>query len=130
VYLSYGIHYLINAVTEPQGQPAAVLIRALQPLGGVPLMRSRRARGATLDEAALCRGPGNLTQAMGVSAIHNERDLTKGTLRIEDHGIAIGDVVQGPRIGIRVGTDRPWRFWVTGHPAVSGARGARTRMLR
>jgi DNA-3-methyladenine glycosylase len=130
VYLNYGMHYLINAVTEPQGHPAAVLIRALQPLGGVPLMRARRARGDTLDEAALCRGPGNLTQALGVSAVHNERDLTMGTLRIEDRGIAVDDVTRGPRVGIRVGVDRPWRFWVTGHPAVSGARGVRGRMLR
>jgi DNA-3-methyladenine glycosylase len=130
VYLNYGVHYLINAVTEPEGRPAAVLIRALQPLGGVSLMRARRAHGDLLDEAVLCRGPGNLTKALGVTAAHNARDLTTGALRIEDRGIAVGDVACGPRIGIRVGLDRPWRFWVAGHSAVSGARTVRGRMLR
>ena len=70
VYLTYGVHYLVNAVTEPAGSPAAVLIRALEPIEGEPLMRRRRAKGtrrtggafASLD---LCRGPGNLTRALG-----------------------------------------------------------------
>src|SRR4029079_11928903 len=72
VYLNYGIHYLVNAVTEPAGWPAAVLIRALEPHEGEPLMRRRRARGtgrraAAFVSAELCRGPGNLTRALGIS---------------------------------------------------------------
>ena len=67
VYLNYGIHYLVNAVTEPEGWPAAVLIRALEPFEGEAVMRRRRARGTgkpagSYETAALCRGPGNLTQ--------------------------------------------------------------------
>src|SRR5438128_6435647 len=69
VYLNYGIHYLVNAVTEAAGRPAAVLIRALEPLDGEPLMRRRRARGTgrsarEFTTAELCRGPGNLTRAL------------------------------------------------------------------
>ena len=80
VYLNYGMHYLVNAVTEPEGSPAAVLIRALEPLEGESLMRRRRARGtgrrsASFATAELCRGPGNLTRALGISLGDNERDL-------------------------------------------------------
>src|SRR5678816_1546605 len=63
VYLNYGMHYLVNAVTESEGAPAAVLIRALEPLDGIPLMMKRRAHGQRID---LCRGPGNLTKALGI----------------------------------------------------------------
>jgi DNA-3-methyladenine glycosylase len=125
VYLNYGIHYLVNAVTEGEGRPAAVLIRALHPIEGLPLMRKRRAPdGRTVADADLCRGPGNLTRALGISLTDNRLDLTagpraSGRLFIEDRGLAAGAVRWGPRIGIRVGTDRPWRCWVAGHAAVS-----------
>jgi DNA-3-methyladenine glycosylase len=123
VYLNYGIHYLINAVTEPEGRPAAVLIRALQPLEGVELMRKRRVpRGASIDEAGLCRGPGNLSRALGITLAENLADLTSGRLRVEDRGHQPGPVAWGPRVGIRVGLDRSWRCWITGNPAVSGPR--------
>jgi DNA-3-methyladenine glycosylase len=123
VYLNYGMHYLVNAVTEGEGSPAAVLIRALEPLEGVDLMRARRARGQTpVDVSALCRGPGNLTRALGISLAQNRLRLTEPPLSIEDWGVAAGDVAWGPRIGIRVGTDRPWRCYVRGHACVSGRR--------
>ena len=127
VYLNYGIHYLVNAVTEPDGWPAAVLIRALEPLEGEPLMRRRRARFAgkrpeELPTLALCRGPGNLTRALGISLAENMLDLRTSRLTIEDRGLSVSRVSRGPRIGIRVAVERPWRFWVSGHPAVSGAR--------
>jgi DNA-3-methyladenine glycosylase len=119
VYLNYGVHCLVNAVTEAEGRPAAVLIRALAPVEGLDLMRRRR--GGPLAEAAVCRGPGNLTRALGISLAQNRIDLTGATLWIEARGFAVGRVRRGSRIGIRVGTDRPWRFRVAGYPAVSGA---------
>jgi len=120
VYLNYGIHHLLNAVTEHEGHPAAVLLRAIAPLEGVALMRRRRQAGPGLPIDALGRGPGNLAQALGVSLRHNRSDLVSSTLTIEDHGLRLGPVAWGPRIGIRVGVDRPWRCFVAGHPAVSG----------
>jgi DNA-3-methyladenine glycosylase len=128
VYLNYGIHCLVNVVTEAEGSPAAVLIRALDPLDGIATMRRRRARAmkgrrrtdaASLATAALCRGPGNVTMAMGISLEENRLDLLGDRLFIEDRGLKIGQVAWGPRIGIRVGTDQPWRAWVAGHQAVS-----------
>ena len=132
VYLNYGIHCLVNVVTESHGSPAAVLIRALDPLDGVEVMRRRRTRAAkgrrSLEGAgapathALCRGPGNLTMAMGITLAENRLDLLGDRLYIEDRGVRIGDIAWGPRIGIRVGTESPWRAWAKGHPAVSAAR--------
>ena len=122
VYLNYGMHYLVNAVTEGEGSPAAVLIRALEPLEGLEVMSKRRGR-ARADVAGLCRGPGNLTKALGISLKQNQASLTAPPLSIEDWGVRPGKVVWGPRIGIRVGTDRPWRCWLAGHECVSGRRG-------
>jgi DNA-3-methyladenine glycosylase len=131
VYLNYGIHCLVNVVTEAHGSPAAVLIRALDPLDGVGLMRRRRARamkGRTRRAASalpthdLCRGPGNLTMAMGITLAENRVDLLGDRLFVEDRGIGIGSIAWGPRVGIRVGTETPWRAWVAGNPSVSGVR--------
>jgi DNA-3-methyladenine glycosylase len=127
VYLNYGMHYLVNAVTEGEGAPAAILIRALQPLEGVARMRQRRARrrpagASALDDVDLCRGPGNLTVALGISLEQNRQDLVRGALRIEDAGIVRGPLAYSSRIGIRVGIERPWRCFVEDHPAVSGRR--------
>jgi len=123
VYLNYGMHYLVNAVTESEGSPAAVLIRALEPLDGIDLMQMRRAEGgAAVPVAGLCRGPGNLTKALGISLAQNRLALTAPPLSIEDWGVSPGRVTWGPRIGLRVGTDRAWRCWVAGHACVSGRR--------
>lgn len=128
VYLNYGLHYLVNAVTEPPGSPAAVLIRALEPVEGVDLMRARRARtkwrqGKPVPpDHELCRGPGNLTTALGITLAQNKLPLTRGALVIEDCGGRVENVQWGPRIGIRVGMERPWRCLVASSPAVS-ARG-------
>lgn len=128
VYLNYGIHCLVNVVTESDGSPAAVLIRALDPLDGVEIMRRRRARAmkgrrhrpsAAIAAHDLCRGPGNLTMAMGITLAENRLDLLGDRLLVEDRGIEAGPIAWGPRIGIRVGTETPWRAWVAGHPAVS-----------
>ena len=128
VYLNYGLHHLLNAVTEPIGSPAAVLIRALDPRDGVALMRRRRTspdapgRGHALSDAALCRGPGNLTAALGVTLAQNGAPLRDGPLYIEDRGERTARPVWSPRIGIRVGVERRWRCYVPGCPAVSGRR--------
>jgi DNA-3-methyladenine glycosylase len=121
VYLNYGLHYLVNAVTEAAGRPAAVLIRALEPLDGIELMARRRAAGGRrLDTAALCRGPGNLSRALGITLAQNRLSLTGSALRVEDRGLTAGRVVWGPRIGIRVAVERPWRCHLDGNSSVSG----------
>lgn len=125
VYLNYGLHDMLNAVTEAEGRPAAVLIRALEPLEGLALMRRRRARApwrkgkGPVADHDLCRGPGNLCRAMGITLADNRRPLTRGPLTIRDEGIAHGDLVWDARIGIRVGTDHDWRVTVRGHPSVT-----------
>ena len=133
VYLNYGIHYLVNAVTGDEGHPAAVLIRALHPVEGIALMKRRRSPGGGhIAVADLCRGPGNLTRALGITLADNLRDLVSSPLTIEERHFAVGHLSWGPRIGIRIGTERPWRCWITGHPAVSGPRQAtcKTAVLR
>lgn len=131
VYLNYGIHRLVNAVTEPLDFPAAVLIRALELLDGVATMRRRRrqptkgrrtAGTVAIPDAALCRGPGNLTHAMGITLKDCGLDLTGSQLFVQDAGVVVGEIAWGPRIGIRVGTDRLWRAWIPGNPAVSAPR--------
>jgi len=125
VYLNYGLHYMVNAVTETKGSPAAVLIRALEPLDGVSLMQRRRRstnwrKGKpAVPEHQLCRGPGNLTCALGITLMHNTLPLTRLPLTIEDRCIVVAEVAWSPRIGIRVGTDRPWRCVVTSSRAIS-----------
>lgn len=128
VYLNYGIHCLMNVVTESNGSPAAVLIRALAPLDGIASMRRRRLRSmkgrratqsVDLADHDLCRGPGNLTMAMGITLDENQLDLLGDRLFIEDRNLQAGPIAWGPRIGIRVGVDRPWRAWIKQHPAVS-----------
>ena len=123
VYLNYGIHYLVNAVTEADGHPAAVLIRALQPIDGMALMMKRRSRmSGRVDAADLCRGPGNLTKSLGITLAENRLDLVESQLCIEDRGFRTGAVTCGPRIGITVAVERPWRFWIPGNTSVSGPR--------
>ena len=119
VYLNYGIHSLVNAVTEAEGSPAAVLIRALEPIDNIGLMTKRRGLSGRVDVHVLCRGPGNLTRALGITLADNSLDLTRSALRIEDRGLHAGRVSWGPRIGIRVAMKRPWRCFVVGNPSVS-----------
>jgi DNA-3-methyladenine glycosylase len=121
----------MNVVTEAEHSPAAVLIRALDPIDGIATMRRRRGRevkgrrnsrstGLTTHE--LCRGPGNLTMAMGITLAENRLDLTGERLFVEDRGRKVSPLAWGSRIGIRVGTEHPWRAWVDGHPAVSAVK--------
>jgi DNA-3-methyladenine glycosylase len=118
VYRSYGIHALLNAVCEPEGIGAAVLIRALEPLDGLELMRARRG----LQRAAeLCSGPGKLTQALAVELEHNGTSLLDGPVRIEPPpaGAPAPRIAVGPRIGITKAAELPWRFYALGSRHVS-----------
>ena len=123
VYLSYGIHSLLNFVAEPEGDAAAVLIRALEPTQGVDLMRARR-RVDRLTE--LCSGPGKLTQALGIGLDLNGVPLDGGPVHVLARGAGWDDpvVVTGPRIGITKAAEHPWRFCVAGSPFVSRPRPA------
>ena len=139
VYLNYGIHYLVNAVTEEEGAPAAVLVRALEPVDGLEAMRRRRARSGkgrparnvrTIPSDELCRGPGNLTMAMGITLADNRLDLCGDTLFVDDRGLSPGPLEWSPRIGIRVGTEHHWRVFVAGHPAVSASAGRGFKIVK
>ena len=127
VYLNYGIHCLVNVVTEAENSPAAVLVRALHPLDGIAAMRRRRRLAmkgrrtleSSMSTEELCRGPGNLTMAMGITLAENEVDLAGNRLFVEDCGLKVGPIAWGRRVGISVGTRHPWRARVLDHPAVS-----------
>jgi len=129
VYLNYGIHYLVNAVTEAEGWPAAVLIRALEPLDGIALMRRRRGKRADADVNDLCRGPGNLTKALGITLAQNCLDLTGSSLCIEDRKLPKRPVQWSRRIGINVGVEQEWRVTAADSAALSGRRAPSTVRL-
>lgn len=109
VYFSYGIHSLLNAVAEEAGVGAAVLIRALEPVDGLDVMRERRRLGR--DEE-LCSGPGKLTQALGIGLSLNGSSLVDGPIEVltREPGSREPRVVMGERIGITKAADLPWRF--------------------
>lgn len=116
VYLIYGMYYCLNLVTEPAGVAGCVLIRALEPISGVPAMRRRR--GVEKIEN-LANGPGKLTEALGVGLHHNGADVTRGPITVregENGRLAIG---ASPRIGISKAADLPLRFFVRDSPFVS-----------
>jgi DNA-3-methyladenine glycosylase len=118
VYLSYGIHSLLNFVAEPEGSAAAVLIRALEPSEGLELMRERRGRGE-LEE--LCSGPGKLTEALGVGLDLNGADLLAPPFELlpPEPGREDSEVVAGTRIGITKAAERLWRYCAAGSRFVS-----------
>ena len=118
VYRSYGIHALLNAVSEPAGIGAAVLIRALEPLEGLGAMRARRGLGRVEE---LCSGPGKLTQALGIDLELNGSDLAGGPVRFEAPRPDWEDVevIAGTRIGITKAIELPWRFCAAGSRSVS-----------
>lgn len=117
VYLSYGIHSLFNVVAEPEGEAAAVLVRALEPTVGLEEMRRRRGVGR---DDQLCSGPGKLTEALGIGLADNGADLGRDPFMLmppaEDWR---AEIVAGPRIGITKAVERPWRFCAAGSPHVS-----------
>jgi DNA-3-methyladenine glycosylase len=117
VYRSYGIHALLNAVCEPEGVGAAVLIRALAPAAGLELMRERR---GVDEERELCSGPGRLTQALGIGLELNGSELDGGPVVIlPREGPAPAVLASAPRVGITKAVELPWRFAATGNRNVS-----------
>lgn len=119
VYLSYGIHSLLNAVAEPEGEAAAVLIRALEPTAGLERMRARRGLRADLE---LCSGPGKLTEALGIGLDRNGADLARDPFVLLPPPAERPEVIAGPRIGITKAVGRPWRFCAAGSRFVSRPR--------
>ena len=133
VYFTYGMHWCANVVCGPEGEAAAVLIRALEPLTGVEEMW--QARTAARRERDLCNGPAKLCQALGITGADNGVDLLAdggrtrpvttgpvGVVRLLDDGTPPPRRPgRGPRIGIKEATDKRWRFWVPGNPSVSRA---------
>jgi len=118
VYLSYGIHSMLNFVCEPDGTAAAVLIRALQPTAGVEAMCARRGRNELRE---LCSGPGKLTEALAIPLTLNDRPLAEPPFELNEptqdwRGV---EVATGPRIGITKATELPWRFGAAGSPFLS-----------
>ena len=120
VYLSYGVHSLLNAVAEPEGTAAAALIRAVEPLWGLETMRARR---GLEDSRLLCSGPGRLTQALGVGLELNRRSLLAAPFRLlaPDAAFSQRTVAVAPRIGINRAEELPWRYCAEGSRYLSRA---------
>jgi len=116
VYFIYGMYYCFNVVTAPVGVGEAVLIRALEPLAGIPLMQKRRNR---VLKRELCNGPAKLVQAMGITRAHNGVDLTGSELVLCLGTANPGPIVTTTRIGIKRGADLPLRYYLAGNPYVS-----------
>jgi DNA-3-methyladenine glycosylase len=121
VYFVYGVHWCVNAVTRERGHGSAVLIRALEPLDGLALMRERR---GVASDVMLTNGPGKLCQALGIDGAHNGLPLCRGTLRILEGSPLVDEAAVGtsPRIGITRAVDWPLRFYARGNPFVSPVR--------
>ena len=117
IYFSYGAHWCMNVVTGEDGFGEGVLLRAAEPLQGIDLMRARR--GAQIRERDLLRGPGRLGQAFGLDGSLSGSDVCgSGQLHLADDGHR-ADVATGPRVGISLNADMPWRYFVPGSPWVS-----------
>jgi DNA-3-methyladenine glycosylase len=122
VYLCYGIHNLFNIVSSVQGEPHAVLIRAIEPLIGLDIMETRRKMAAT--KAAISSGPGSAAKALGIDRTFNEKELTGEEIWIEDHNIRYtpDQIAAVPRVGVAYAQEDallPWRFFVTDNKYVS-----------
>ncbi|MBC7223240.1 MAG: DNA-3-methyladenine glycosylase, partial [Anaerolineae bacterium] len=126
VYFTYGMHWMLNVVTEPEGFPAAVLVRALEPQEGLEVMRRlRSARGRPRTDVDLTSGPAKLTQALAIDGTFNGADLVAGEVLWLERGEPVLEeqVARGPRVGISYAAEKdrevPWRFWLRGNPYVS-----------
>jgi len=115
VYFTYGMHYCVNIVTGPEGHGEAVLIRALDPVEGVDLMKRRR---GVDDLNRLTSGPANLVKALGITKLHSGTNLMTGTLKLEP-GFKPKEVIQTTRIGISKAINQPWRFYISQNAYVS-----------
>jgi DNA-3-methyladenine glycosylase len=110
VYRSYGIHWCVNFVCEPEGSASAVLIRAIEPLEGLEKMRRRR---GVEDVRLLCAGPGRLCEALGISRAHNGLPLDAPPFRLERRTGRV-EIAVGPRIGLTKAVEQPWRYGLAG----------------
>lgn len=120
VYLCYGIHHLFNIITNEENIPHAVLIRSIEPLEGIDHMLERRKK-SKLDKT-LTSGPGALSQALGISSVHNKIKLTENIVWIEDRGIIPSEIIAANRVGIDYAEeykDMPWRFYIADNKWVS-----------
>ena len=123
VYFTYGMHWCANVVCGPEGEGWGVLLRAMEPLAGLDLMRE--ARGHPARDSLLASGPGRLGQAMGITKALDGADLVSGDsgIRLLSDGMAPpADVVAGPRVGIRHAVEHAWRWAVPGNAHVSRGR--------
>jgi DNA-3-methyladenine glycosylase len=120
VYFTYGMHWCMNVVTGPDGEAAAVLLRAGEVVDGLEAARERRPGSKDRD---LARGPARLCRVLGIDLGHDGTDLTFGAVTLT-LGTPPDEVSTGPRVGLRAAPDRPWRFWATGEPTVSTYRPA------
>ncbi|ATE56497.1 MULTISPECIES: DNA-3-methyladenine glycosylase [Actinosynnema] len=127
VYFVYGMHFCCNVVSLTDGVPGAVLIRAGEVVSGIELARARRPAART--DAELAKGPARLTGVLGLDRAHNGVDLTSADSTVRLYAGEPAETVRtGPRVGVAVAVDVPWRFWVDS-PAVSAYRkGGRTRV--
>jgi len=118
VYVSYGMHFCMNVVTGRDGEGSAVLLRAAEPLEGLDRMADLR---RLQDPRLLCAGPGRLCQALAITRAHDGIDLVSGDALVIERGRPVRDedVVVGPRVGITVAAEQPWRFHVRGSRFVS-----------
>jgi len=117
VYFTYGHHYCLNVTTQKAGTPGAVLLRALEPVEGFDAMRRFR---PNVPDSELTNGPGKLTQAFAIDKSLNEQDMTiRGPLFLQDCGKSNLEIWSSPRVGIREGLDRFWRFYLKGNAYVS-----------
>jgi DNA-3-methyladenine glycosylase len=119
VYFIYGMYHMLNFVTEAEGSPAAVLIRALEPISGLEDMRKRR---GAVDAHQLTSGPGKLCQALAITTADTGRDLLEEKLHLVSDGHLPAEIVVTPRIGIRAGNELPWRFYDADNTFVSVKR--------
>jgi DNA-3-methyladenine glycosylase len=117
-YLSHGIHTCANVSAGPEGDASAVLLRAGEVVAGIEVARTFRPGAADRD---LARGPGNLCRALGIRLDHNGTDLVSGEITLSP-GEPVNGVRNGPRTGLRLAAERPWRFWAPGEPTVSAYR--------
>ena len=116
VYFTYGMYYCLNVITERKGVPAAVLIRALEPMEGIEIMERRRKKEKPED---LTSGPGKLCQAMGIDKSLNGKDLIGKIIYVEDRGEKVVKIISTNRIGIDEGKEKKWRFYLKDNKYVS-----------
>ncbi|GAB5521929.1 MAG: DNA-3-methyladenine glycosylase [Rhodothermales bacterium] len=117
IYKVYRVHWLLNVITEPEGRGSAVLIRALEPLNGLNAMYERRE--VAKRDRDLCNGPGKLTQALGIDVALHKHPVDQPPLWLAEDGYVPERIATSTRIGLSRGIDKPWRFFIEGHPHVS-----------